>query len=65
MKKTLSIILALILSIGLFSGCNTQTANKNNESKNEENNTKLIKLATDIGKENTKISQAILEIIGK
>ena len=29
MKKTLSIILALILSIGLFSGCNTQTGNTN------------------------------------
>ena len=29
MKKTLSIILALILSVGLFSGCNAQTENKN------------------------------------
>ena len=31
MKKTLSIILALILFLGLFAGCNTQTENKNEE----------------------------------
>ena len=31
MKKTLSIILGLILSIGLFAGCSTQTENKNEE----------------------------------
>ena len=37
MKKTLSVILVLILSISLFAGCNTQT-----ETKNEENNTKVI-----------------------
>jgi len=37
MKKTLSIMLVLILSIGLITGCNTQTGNKN-----EENNTKVI-----------------------
>ena len=36
-----------------------------NKLKIKENNTKLTKLATDIGKENTNISQAILEIIGK
>ena len=35
MKKTLSIILVLILSIGLFAGCNTQTGK-------EENNAKVI-----------------------
>jgi uncharacterized protein YcfL len=33
MKKTLSVILTMILAIGLFAGCNTQT----------ENNTKVIK----------------------
>lgn len=37
MKKAISIILVLIISIGLFAGCNTQTGNKN-----EENNTKVI-----------------------
>ena len=37
MKKTLSILLVLILSIGVFAGCNTQTENKN-----EENNTNII-----------------------
>ena len=37
MKKTLSIILVSILSIGVFAGCNTQTGNKN-----EENNKKVI-----------------------
>lgn len=37
MKKTLSIILILILAVGLFTGCNTQTGNKN-----EESNTKVI-----------------------
>ena len=37
MKKTLSIILAMILSVSLFAGCNTQTENKN-----EESNTKVI-----------------------
>lgn len=31
MKKTLSVILALILSIGVFAGCNTQTENTNAE----------------------------------
>ena len=35
MKKTLSIILTLILSIGLFAGCNSQTGK-------EENNAKVI-----------------------
>lgn len=37
MKKTLAIILALILAISLFAGCSTQTENKE-----EENNTKVI-----------------------
>lgn len=37
MKKALSIILVLALSVGLIAGCNLQT-----ESKNEENNTKTI-----------------------
>ena len=37
MKKTLSIVLILILAVGLFAGCNTQTENKN-----EENSTKII-----------------------
>ena len=36
MKKTLSIILTLILSVGLFAGCNSQTGK-------EENNAKVIK----------------------
>ena len=36
MKKTLSVILVLILSIGVFAGCNTQTGRKNEE------NTKVI-----------------------
>ena len=36
MKKTLAIILALILAISLFAGCSTQTENKE-----EENNTKV------------------------
>ena len=31
MKKTLSIILVFILSIGLFAGCDTQTGNNNTE----------------------------------
>ena len=35
MKKTLSIILTLILSVGLFAGCNSQTGK-------EENNAKVI-----------------------
>lgn len=38
MKKTLSIILVLILSIGVLAGCNTQTENQN-----AENNTRVIR----------------------
>ena len=38
MKKILSIILAVVLSLGLLAGCGTQTENKN-----EENNTKVIR----------------------
>ena len=37
MKKKLSFILVLILAIGLFAGCDTQTGNKS-----EENNTNII-----------------------
>ena len=31
MKKTLSIVLAIVICIGLFAGCNTQTANEVND----------------------------------